>query len=110
MKIPKKIKILGHPIKVTCFGDTLEHPDGSECWGLAHKMTDQISLCTAFTEVNGDFVELSEMNIAETFLHEIIHHVEYKQGLELKEHQITALACGILQVIRDNKLDFMEGK
>lgn len=110
MKIPKKIKILGHGIKVRCYQDVLQHPDGSACYGLAYKMSDAISICTAFCEDDGEQVEISETSIADTFLHEIIHHIEYKLGLELKEHQITALACGLLQVIRDNNLDFREAK
>jgi hypothetical protein len=110
MKIPRKIKILAHPVKVRCYDEILEHPDGDPCWGLAHKMSDKISICIAFSEQNGARVELSEASIADTFLHEIIHHIDSKLDLDLKENQVAGLACGLLQVIRDNKLDFRGAK
>ena len=106
MNIPRKIKILGHPVKVKCFDDILIHPDGDPCWGLTHKMSDKISICISFTEQGGEHIIISEASIADTFLHEIIHHIDSKLDLDLKENQVAALACGLLSVIRDNNLDF----
>lgn len=109
MKIPTKIKILGHTIKVSCHGNLVEHPDGDMCLGLAHQWTDKISLAVAYTDETGARQDMSEMTVAETLLHEIIHHIDNRLGLELQEYQISGIACGIIQVIRDNKMDFGEG-
>lgn len=106
MRIPTKIKILGHNIKVSCHDDLVEHPDGDMCLGLAHQWTDKITLAVGFTDEAGSKLDIAEPTIAETLLHEIIHHIDNRLGLELQEHQISGIACGIIQVIRDNKLDF----
>lgn len=39
---------------------------------------------------------------ADTLLHEVIHGIEYTMDLKLSEHQIRALATGLLGVLRDN--------
>lgn len=38
----------------------------------------------------------------DTLLHEVIHGIEIQLGLRLTEAQVTALAGGLLQVMRDN--------
>lgn len=106
MKIKSRIKILGHDIQVKCHAALVEHPDGDMCLGLAHQWTDKISLAVGFTDETGKKQEIAEPTIAETLLHEIIHHIDNRLGLELQEYQISGIACGIIQVIRDNKLDF----
>jgi hypothetical protein len=51
----------------------------------------------------------------QTFLHEVLHAIDYVYGgaqvnrLENSEEIIDALAEGIMQVFRDNKLDFRAG-
>ena len=101
MKIPKTIKILGHKITVYFSGDALDLDEITRCRGLAHLLTNKIGLAR---KVEDD--ELTESVIAESFLHEITHHIADKLGLELEEYQVAGIACGLLQVIRDNKLDF----
>jgi len=101
MKIPKTIKILGHKITVYWSNGALELDDDTGCRGLAHLLTNKIGLSR---QIEGD--ELTESVIAESFLHEITHHIADKLGLELEEYQVAGIACGLLQVIRDNKLDF----
>lgn len=39
---------------------------------------------------------------ADTILHEVIHAIEYVMDLEMSEHQVRALATGLLGVFQDN--------
>ena len=39
----------------------------------------------------------------QTVLHETLHSVEDKCGLDLKEHEIDSLATGLLYILRHNK-------
>lgn len=39
----------------------------------------------------------------ETLLHEVIHAVDESLSLQLTEHQVHALACGLYAVLRDNE-------
>lgn len=102
MKIPKKLNILGHPILVYRSNDALELDECDRAMGLAHLLSNKIGVCH---RVDGE--DVSESMVAETFMHEIFHHVGSKLGLELEEAQIAGMACGVLQVIRDNKIDFL---
>lgn len=103
MKIQSRIKILGHPIRVSCVGHALETEDCSQAVGLAHLVTNRISLSRKF-----DADEVAESVVAETYLHEIAHHVNTKLGLGMEEGQISGISCGLLQVIRDNRIDFLD--
>lgn len=38
----------------------------------------------------------------ESLLHEVMHAIEYQQGLELKEDQIRQLSIGLFEVLRNN--------
>jgi hypothetical protein len=49
---------------------------------------------------------LPESSVADTFLHEVIHSISRRFGIELRERQIAGLVGGLLAVIRDNNLDF----
>lgn len=48
----------------------------------------------------------------EVVFHEIMHAIEKSLDLELTEHQVEVLACGWIQVLRDNPklLDYFGGK
>lgn len=39
----------------------------------------------------------------EVVLHELLHAISDSMNVELTEHQVTAVAAGIVQVLRDNK-------
>ena len=39
-----------------------------------------------------------------TYLHEIIHELDYQHGLRLKENQVDSLASGLHQVLTENGL------
>lgn len=50
--------------------------------------------------------KIPEESMADTFLHEALHAVSRVYGIDLKESQVSGLAGGLMQVIRDNGLDF----
>lgn len=99
MKIPKTLKIGGHRVEI------LQKTELQSTYiGLAHYATNKIELRTEF-----DDEQIPESRITETFLHEVLHFISDNSGLGLKENQINGLACQLLQVIRENKLDFANG-
>ena len=102
MRIPKQTRILGHPVQSYFARKALELDDCEMALGLAHLFTNKIGICTAM-----DGEAISESIVAEAYMHEICHHISAKLGLELIESQIAGMACGLLQVIRDNRLDFL---
>ena len=85
-------------------GDCWEDGDRS-LLGQAHSGIQEIWLATS-----DEGKALPESSITDTFLHETIHAISRTYGLGLDEDQTTGLAGGLLQVIRDNKLDFRESK
>jgi hypothetical protein len=99
MKIPKSIKIAGHDVKV----NIRKH--------VNHKVKNQIGRAT----YTANAIDLSRkcwddtvdsQYMACTLLHEIIHHVDDKLTIGLKEVQVDRLATGLYQVLKDNKLKF----
>jgi len=103
MKIPKRINILGHPILVYKSNKPMELDDEEKATGLAHLLTNKIGICC---RVDGDYI--AESLQAETFLYEIFHHINEKMGLGMEEGQVRGMALGALQVVRDNKLNFLD--
>ena len=102
MRIPKRVDILGSPTKVVYTGRELALDDGEVTIGMAHVLTDQISINHTF---EGEHI--SEHNQATILLHEILHHIDFKLHLDLTEEQVVGCSVALLQVIRANKLDFL---
>uniref|UniRef100_A0A6M3J4C3 Peptidase n=1 Tax=viral metagenome TaxID=1070528 RepID=A0A6M3J4C3_9ZZZZ len=50
--------------------------------------------------------KIPEESVTDTILHEILHAVSRVYGIGLDENQVAGLTGGLMQVIRDNKLDF----
>lgn len=94
-----KINILGHEITIERM-DSVNLED-EQVTGLSCFNSDMILLATKY----GD-EPLSEDNIAEAYLHEIIHHINDKLGLNLSEVTIRRLGVGLYQVLKDNKISF----
>ncbi len=99
MKIPKRIKIGGHWVKVKypyVFKDSLDNvgqTDYTERFILVASMYKGTALC--------------ESEIAETFFHEILHQVvSIYSGDQLEEKVHAQISQGLFQVLRDNDLDF----
>lgn len=103
MRIPKKLDILGHPTRVVYTGRELSLDDGEVTIGMAHVITDQISINHTF-----DGEPISEHTQAVLLLHEILHLIDWKLGFEWTEEQVKGCSEVLLQVIRANKLNFLD--
>ena len=98
MKIPKKIKIGGHMVTIRKMRQ-LQEP---ETIGQAFNSEDRIDLAT-----HSEGKPISEAMRAVVLLHEIVHHINWVYcGARLSEEDIQAIGEGLLQVLRDNNLDF----
>lgn len=102
MIIPSKINIAGHDVDVDVEPMALDS-DMEQNMGLAHKIQDKIRIAQ-----NCKGVGVSIDNQGETFLHEIIHIVADKWDTRVSEKQVTVLATGLYQVLKDNKLKFFD--
>ena len=94
MKIPEKLKIMGHEYVVS-FDSKLfmnENVGGGKACG------------------NGLYIVLGggmpESREAEVFLHEIIEQVKYCLQVEISHEDLSALSEGLFAVLRDNGLSF----
>ena len=104
MRIPSKIKILGHWFKVKIVD--IEDLDENEmaCSWYARNLI----------KVAGG---LPESRTAEAFMHEIFEMIMQSMGCEIDDktaatidHKVlTSISEIMFQVIRDNKLDFRKG-
>ncbi len=88
MKIPKKLKVGAHTYSVLMVDKVDDEDNVGEC--CASELT--IKVCKS----------QEPSQIAETFLHEIIH----ASDAHLTEAQVDRLGHVLLQVILDNNLDF----
>ena len=101
MKIPNKLKIGGHIVKVLKDYKFIER---SDIVGQAIYCQNEIRLCSQ-TEMG----PIAEGVVAANFLHEIFHHVcERYNGEQLPEEVVVRVSEGLFQVLRDNKLRFDE--
>jgi hypothetical protein len=96
LKIPKKFKIIGRDVAVVRDHAGLLREG---CYGMFEWEESVIKL----RESKPYFHEYQE---AQTFLHEIIHGVDFSFDINLQEDQVRRLAVGLIAVIRDNQLDF----
>jgi hypothetical protein len=99
MKIPRKLNISGQTVKIT--QKSYINKDLKNQIGKAIFTSNSIELSR---KCLGDHVD--EQYMACTLLHEVIHHLDDKLGIGLKEAQVDRLAVGIYQVLKDNKLVF----
>lgn len=100
MKIPSSVKISGHLVQIfhkekIVIGET-------PCGGLADFGGNTITVA----HKDNDGRDLALTNIEEAFLHELLHQISDKYGIDLIEHKIRTLAAGLYQVLHDNKLRF----
>lgn len=90
MKIPKKLKIGGHTVKVSHHNHTFNNTDGSWC-------SEDNEICIKKS------LPMSQKEV--TLIHEILHSINNS----MDEVKIEFLAQTLYQVIIDNKLVF-DGK
>ena len=94
MKIPSKVKILGHEYDIV-FDEQLFAKESVGCGkACANTLTITIS------------PDVPESRQAEVLLHEIIEMLKYSLQTEISHEDLSALSEGLFTVIRDNKLDF----
>jgi len=89
MMIPKKVKIGAHTFQVLMVDDVDPEGNVGEC------CSEELTIKIKKTQ--------KESQLAETLLHEIIH----ASDAHLTEAQVDRLGHVLLQVLRDNKLDFV---
>jgi hypothetical protein len=96
MEIPDHINILG--IDVRTIYDDATLGDDMGCCDYEHALI--------LLKSKDDNMVISPQKREETFLHEIIHHIDSALDLRLKESQVRRLSVGLYQVIHDNRLVF----
>lgn len=109
MKIPKRLKVGGRDYEVLfpyIFIDTV-----TTTYGLHDPSGRMIRI----SEINQHGEKRHSQSIAHTFMHELLHAIDSTyccdQILRMEqagENLVDQLAEGLLQVIRDNELDFKE--
>jgi len=103
MRIPDRIKIGCNEFTV----EWRDELDAAGNIGLSSVSLNKIYMARRTKDsVGGVVVEMPEPVLVDTFLHEVLHSLSCLYGLKLKERQIEGLAGGLMQVIRDNALDF----
>lgn len=100
LKIPRKIKVGPHVIK--CTGKRKVAKDESSL-GYARYCHDVIEYATTY-----EGKDMQESKVTEIFLHELIHQIDDKYSINMNERQTHLMSAGLLQVIRDNKLDLLD--
>ena len=93
MKIPEKIKICGHEVRVE-FEEHITRDRGA--MGQSCGSANWIKLDES----------LPQTVLDSTFLHEIIEQINYNYELELPHNKITTLETALYQILHDNKLIF----
>lgn len=101
MRIPRKVKIGSHKVTVTKVKNITGQFENT--LGYADLTQNKIVLRQFF---NG--LPLGESTKAEAFLHEIIHEICELYGITWTEKMVRQMAAGLLQVIRDNKIDLLD--
>jgi len=107
MHVPKSIKVGASNFKVRLVPDEWEDQKDKGSFFLGQMRYGNQEIDVA---LRSEGKALPEASIADTFLHEVIHAVSRTYGIGLTENQTGGLAGGLLQVIRDNSLDFRKGK
>ena len=98
MKIPKKVRIFGHDYSV----DLDDKLFVRESVGCAKACANSLEITLASN--------VPESRQAEGFLHEIFEMVRYAVQAEISHNDLSALSEGLFSVLRDNGLDFSNGK
>lgn len=93
MKIPKTVKVGGHIYKVE-ITKTSEESKGHNNWGRTNHAKLKIYIDR----------ELATSKQEETYLHELVHAIDFHMGTKLKEEQVERFSNGLYQVLKDNNL------
>jgi len=98
MKIPKKLRVGGVEYDVEVGYQFNEREDRS---GHADEENLEIKICDS--GLNGK--KFAQAHIEDIFIHEMLHCIDrrYNSGA-LEEDVVQRLACGLYQVLKENKL------
>ena len=102
MKIPTSIKVNSHKVKIRRFKN-IKEPAMLEAMGYADLPNNEIVLRKEYAGKT-----LKESTQTEVFLHEMLHFISHLYGIPLLECKVNQLAGALLQVIRDNKINFLD--
>jgi hypothetical protein len=100
MKIPKRIRVGGHWIKVVGVPGIVKL-HGKTLLGMADYTHKEILLAGKYKRR-----KLLPGVQAEVLLHEIIHHIDNMHGGGLTEKQVGWVSGALYAVLKDNKLRF----
>ncbi len=107
VKIPKEIKLGAQTVRVELVDSLEGHRELGNAIGHSSGSINRILLSRSVDDpYTGGSVLMPESVMTDTFLHEIIHMVSINYGIGLDENQVMGLAGALLQVIRENNLDF----
>ena len=102
IELPKKIKVYGHDVKVLFPYNFRERYDlfGQCDWDLKE---------IRISELDSSGNKRPESSILVTFLHEILHVVDFASGQRIfneNEKAIEGISEGLFQVLSENKIVF----
>lgn len=103
MKIPKTIRIGGHPYKIKT-AKTLENEDGTSLWGKHDSVNGIITIRAGHPSPTAE---------VDTLLHEILHAIfngfEYQEG-DKEERIVACVAHGLTELFASNPklLDYLK--
>ncbi len=100
MKIPSLVKIGGHNVRVKLEKEEFR---SGRC---GRKMCGQANFTKRLIRVatSNSGQKYAGSCIAETFMHEVLHHIADIYGVTISEQGINRLSMGVYQVLHDNKL------
>jgi hypothetical protein len=97
MRIPRKLKVMAQTYTV----ERIKPEDMIEC---------SMGSCNSYDLEIKIMRGLQEPQEADTFLHEVIEAIKAEIGCDMPHRTIVAISATLLQVIRDNGLDFRKPK
>ena len=94
MNIPKQIKVGGHTYNISLVKGE-DYSKGRDNWGRTYHSEKKILIDK----------EIERTQMEQTFIHEMLHCVDQVYNANsLEEEEITRLAEGLYQVLKDNRL------
>jgi len=96
MKIPRKLKVGPHTYKVRRKKKIVDE-EGHELRGEC-RVEERVILLQS---------GLKNTRLCETFLHEVMHAIDEENQMELGENRVNLISLCLLQIILDNKLNFL---
>ena len=88
MKIPKRVKILGQIYTV----------------GYQSEMQDDMGECDYQNNTITLLSGMPEEKMMQTFLHEIVHAIDFTMNLNLKENQVDNMSVALYQILKENNI------